>query len=180
MPRKDAIVRGYARALFAVAEAEGSLGVVEDELFAFAKAVEREGGLREALTDPALPAERKRALVDEIFAGKANPVTVNVLHFLVEQGRAREIASIIQGLAEVAAEQRQHQMAEVRTAVPLTQKQRASLADALSKATGRDVEVKAVVDPTVIGGALAKVGDEVFDGTVRARLEDARQILRSR
>jgi F-type H+-transporting ATPase subunit delta len=70
-------------------------------------------------------------------------------------------------------------VAEVRSAVPLTLERRKKLADALSKATGKNVEIKVVIDPSVIGGVLARVGDEVFDGTVRTRLEDARERLGS-
>lgn len=179
MPDKGALVRGYAEALFSVSEAEGSLEAVEDELFAFAKAVERDRGLRDALRDPALPADRKRAVIVDLIGGTAHPLTVNVLGFLVEQGRARELGPIIQELAEIAAKRRRHQLAEVRSAVPLTAAQRRSLEAALSKATGRTVEVKIVVDPAVIGGVIAKVGDTVFDGTVKTRLDEAKQRLGS-
>jgi len=176
---KDEIVKGYAQALFAVAEAEEDLGTVEDELFAFAKVVERDGRLREALTDPALPAENKRTLVRELLGDRASPHTVSILGFLIEQGRAKELGRIVESLAELAAERRKHVVAEVRSAVPLTQERRKRLAEALSKATGKKVEIKAVVDPSVIGGVLARVGDEVFDGTVRTRFEEARERLGS-
>ncbi|TMK46317.1 MAG: ATP synthase F1 subunit delta [Actinobacteria bacterium] len=176
---KDEIVRGYAQALLAVAEAEEDLGTVEDELFAFAKTVERDARLREALTDPALPAENKRAVVKELLGDRANPHTVSILGFLIEQGRAKELGRILEGLAELAAERRKHVVAEVRSAVPLSQERRKKLAEALSKATGKNVEIKVVIDPAVIGGVLARVGDEVFDGTVRTRLEDARERLGS-
>ncbi|MEW6059466.1 MAG: ATP synthase F1 subunit delta [Actinomycetota bacterium] len=177
MAEKDALVRGYARALFEVAEAEGELSAVEDELFAFAKALESRMELREALTDLALPAENKKALLRDLLGERANPHTQNVLAFLIDQGRTRELGRIIQALAELAAERRQHQIAEVRTAVPLDEGYRERLAEALSKATGRTVEVKVVVDPSVIGGVVAKVGDQVFDGTVRGRLMNARERL---
>ena len=147
MATKDEIVRGYAQALLAVAEAEEDLGTVEDELFAFAKTVERDARLREALTDPALPAENKRAVVKELLGDRANPHTVSILGFLIEQGRAKELGRILEGLAELAAERRKHVVAEVRSAVPLSQERRKKLAEALSKATGKNVEIKVVIDP---------------------------------
>jgi len=174
---KDALIRGYAQALLEVGEAEGELSSIEDELFAFAKALDGQTEVREALTDPALPAENKKVLVRDLFGGRANPQTLNVLGFLIDQGRTRELGRIIQAFVEVAAERRQHRVAEVRSAVPLDQTQRERLADALSRATGSLVEVKVVVDPSVVGGVIAKVGDEVFDGTVRGRLLDARERL---
>jgi F-type H+-transporting ATPase subunit delta len=174
MTDRDALVRGYAEALFTVAAAEDELPAVEDELYAFAKTLATETRLREALTDPALPAENKKALVRDLLGERANPLTVNALGFLIDQGRAREIGKIAEGLAEVAAVRRAHAVAEVRSAVPLDEGQQQRLASALSRATGRQVEVKVVVDPTVVGGVVAKVGDEVFDGSVRTRLDEAR------
>ena len=174
---RDALIEGYARALFEVAQAEGELFAVEDELYAFAKALESTADLREAFTNPALPAENKKGLVRDLLGERANPQTVNILGFLIDQGRARELTRIVESLARVAAERRQHALAEVRVAVPLDEEHRARLAAALSRATGRTVEVKVVVDPSEIGGIVAKVGDEVFDGSVRGRLRDVRERL---
>jgi F-type H+-transporting ATPase subunit delta len=176
MARKEAI-RGYAEALFSVAEAEDALEAVEDELFRFARALEREQRLRDALTDPALPPERKRAVLADVLGERANPHTVNLLGFIVEQGRARDLSAIADELAALAAERRQSAVAEVRTAIPLDAEHRARLADALGQATGRKVELKVVVDPSVVGGVVARVGDQVIDGSVRRRLELARQRL---
>jgi F-type H+-transporting ATPase subunit delta len=176
MVRKEAI-RGYAEALFSVAEAEEALDVVEDELFRFARALEREQRLRDALTDPVLPAERKRAVLGDVLGERANPHTVNLLRFLVEQGRARDLPAIVDELVALAAERRQAAVAEVRTAVPLDAEHRERLAEALGRATGKRVELKVVVDPSVVGGVVARVGDQVIDGTVRRRLELARERL---
>jgi F-type H+-transporting ATPase subunit delta len=168
----------YATALVAVAEAEGALAKVEDELFAFAKAAEQNPALREALTDQSLPLENRQALVRDIL-GRAHPVTINLLSFLIESGRARDLSKIADAFVQLAASSREHAVAEIRSAVPLTDKQRERLQKALSRATGRTVEVKVVVDPTVIGGVVARVDDLVFDGSVASRLEDAKHALRS-
>jgi F-type H+-transporting ATPase subunit delta len=177
MSERGVLVDGYAEAMFLVAEAEGELEVVESQLYAFAKLLEREGRLREALHDPALPAENKRGLIRDTLGERANPIAVNLLGFLVDQGRARDIDKIVERLAGVAAERRSRALAEVRSAVPLDQTQRERLAEALSNATGRRVEVKVVVDPGVIGGVIARIGDEIFDGSVASRLDEARQQL---
>jgi F-type H+-transporting ATPase subunit delta len=173
----DRLIRGYAEALLSIAEAEGSLEQVEDELYRFAQIVQQQPALREALTDPGLNAERKRQMLEELLGSRANPQTVGLLGFLVEQGHARDLSRIIAALAELAAERRRRALAEVRSAVPLDEDQRKRLASALSKATGRDVEVKVLVDPSVIGGVVARVGEQVFDGTIRHRLDVARQQL---
>jgi F-type H+-transporting ATPase subunit delta len=173
----DRRVQGYAQALFAVAEAEGNLATVEDELYRFARAVDAQPELREALTDVKLPADRKKAMLQELLGDRANPQTVSLLGFLVEQGRAKDLSKIIEALAQLAAAERQKAVAEVRTAVPLDTKHRKALADALAAATGKDVELKVLVDPSVIGGVMARVGDQVFDGTIRRKLELARHQL---
>ena len=177
MATRDQLIQGYAQALFAVAEAEGQLDQVEDELFRFGKIVESRSDLREALTDPRLPAERKKAVIEDLLGKKVRPRTVGLLGFLIDQGRARDLPKIIDAVAEVAAERRRKQLAEVRTALPLDASHRARLAKALSKATGRDIELKVIVDDSVIGGVVATVGDQVFDGTIRRKLELAREQL---
>ena len=177
MPDKDRLVQGYAQALFAVAEAEGELEQVEDELFRFGKTVLREPELRQALTDPALPADRKKAVIEDLLEGRASRHTVTLLGFIVDQGRAKDLPRIIEAMAELAAERRRRAVAEVRTAVPLDAKRRDSLAKALSDATGKDVELKVLIDPSVIGGVVAQVGDQVFDGSIKRRLELAREQL---
>jgi F-type H+-transporting ATPase subunit delta len=174
---RDELIRGYAEAVYAIAEAEGEEGLVEDQLYAFAKAIERDARLREALTDPQLPVENKRSLVTDLLGERANPHAVNVLGFLIDEGRAREIQRIVEAFAAVAAERRAEVVAEVRSAVPLDGDRRERLAEALSEATGKRVELKVVVDPTVIGGLVAKVGDEMFDGSIRSRLAEARRLL---
>jgi F-type H+-transporting ATPase subunit delta len=176
----DDLVSGYAQALLSVAEAEDVLDRVEDELFAFSKAVEQNRELAQAITDPQLPAENKKAVIADLLGERAHPVTANLVGFVVESGRARELVKIVEQLAEVAAERRQEALAEVRTAVALSDEQRERLREALSRATGRAVEIKVVVDPAVVGGIAARIGDEIFDGTVARRLADARQHLSTR
>lgn len=175
----DAVIDGYAQALFAVARAEQALPMVEDELYAFAKAIEQTTPLREALTDAALPAENKKAVVGDVLGERANPLTTSLLGFVIDTGRARELPKIVQRLAEMAAGERDQALAEVRAAVELSAAQRERIAAALSKATGRSVDVKVVVDPSVVGGVIARVGNEIFDGSVASRLVDAKQRLGS-
>jgi F-type H+-transporting ATPase subunit delta len=174
----DAAIRGYATALFTIAQAEGALDQIEDELFRFARTMEREIRLRDALVDPGLPNEQKMNVVEELLGGKASPHTIGLIGFVIAQGRARELPSIVDAVIEVAATERQKAVAEVRSAVPLGQAERDRLRDAIAKATGKQVDVKVLVDPSVVGGLLVRVGDTVFDGTVRRRLQLAKEHLK--
>ena len=179
MVAKDDAIRGYAEAFVAIAGAEGSLDKVEDELFAFGKALEQQAALREALTDAAIPAENRTAVVRDVLGDRAHEVTVNLIGLAVESGHAKDLGKIVESVSAIAAERRHQQLAEVRSAVPLDEAQRGRLAEALSNATGRTISVKVVVDPSVVGGVVARVGDEVFDGSIASRLDDAKQQLGS-
>ena len=176
MEKRD-LIHGYATALFQIAAAEDALDRVSDELFRFSKAVESNHELRSTLTDIAIPAERKHAVISELLGDRASPLTLNILEFVVSQGRARELANIVNSLAELAAEEQEKELAEVRSAVPLDDDQRQRLADALGKATGKKVDVKVLVDGSIVGGIYAKVGDQVIDGTVRRKLQELKEQL---
>jgi F-type H+-transporting ATPase subunit delta len=161
--------------MFDVARAEGDLGRIGDELFRFARALEGSDELREALTDPHLPASRRQQIVEDLLGGKADNSTVALVGMAVGTGRARDLPAIIDSLVAMAAAESNKAVAEVRSAIELTEDQRNRLAAALQEATGQQVEVKVVIDPTVLGGLVTTVGDTVLDGSVRTRLERLKQ-----
>ena len=174
----DEVIHGYAEALFNVVRAEGQLDTVEDELYRFGKLVESNHELRQALSDQgADPASRIKVL-EELLGDRVSPHTLGLLTFIVSQGRARQLPQILEELSARAAQARNSVVAEVRSAVPLDAEQRQRLAEALASATGKQVEVKAIVDPAVIGGVVAKVGDTVIDGSIRRRLEQLKEQVR--
>lgn len=173
-------IEGYASAILEVAKAEGELDRIGDELFRIARAFESSHELREALTDIRLPIDRKQGVVDDLLGERALPLTVSFVGFVVGAGRASELPAIADRLAERAAEERGRVIAEVRSATGLDDATADRLAAALSRATGKEVEVKTVVDPTVVGGILARIGDTVIDGTVRHRFEELRENLTRR
>jgi F-type H+-transporting ATPase subunit delta len=175
---QDELITGYAEALFKVVQAEGELDRVEDELFRFGKLLETNHELKQALSDQSIDKIQRVKVLDELLSDKVSPHTLGLLAFVVEQGRARQLPQILKGLSDLAAEARNSVVAEVRSAIPLDAKQRKELAAALSKATGKKVEVKVLVDPSVIGGIVAKVGDTVIDGTVKRRLEQLKEQVR--
>jgi F-type H+-transporting ATPase subunit delta len=167
----------YAEALFEVARAEGNLGEVEDELFRFSQTLQGNDELRDALTDARIPAARRQQIVEDLLGGKASSTTVALVSMVVGAGRARDLPPIIERLVEMSAAEANKEVAEVRSAVPLTDDQRDRLAKALEDATGKQVEIKVVVDPSVLGGIVAQVGDTVIDGSVRRRLDQLKNAL---
>ncbi len=167
----------YANALLEVARAEGQLAEVEDELFRFARTFEASDDLRMALTDPLLPVERRVAVVEDLLGSKALRSSVALVLLVVSAGRAFELPEIVDRFVELAAAERRRAVAEVRSAVPLSSDQVERLRQALNHATGKNVEVKVVVDPSVLGGIITTVGDIVIDGSVRHRLEQMKEQL---
>ena len=172
-------VDGYAAALFEVARAEGAQEVVEEELFKLSDVLSQSDELRATLTDASMPTEKRQGIMQELLTmAKATPITTNLVSMVVGAGHARDLPAIINSLVERAASSRKHSVAEVRSAVPLDDDQRRRLAKALSKNLGKDVEVKVHVDPSVLGGLSARVGDLVIDGTVRHRLDQLKETIR--
>ncbi len=167
----------YAAALFEIAKAEGGLERVEDELFRFARTLEGNDGLRMTLTDSTIPVERRQQAVEELLGGRASAVTVSLVSFVVGAGRGRNLPEIIDKLVAKAAEERMEAVAEIRTAFPLDDEHRKRLTEALNRATGKRVSIKEVIDPSVLGGVVAVIGDTVIDASIRHRLEQLRESL---
>jgi len=170
-------VESYARAFLEIAKAEGHVGEVEDELFRFARSLASSDDLRLALTDPQLPAARKVAVIDDLLENKALVATEALVLLVVSAGRVTDLEAIVDRFVELAVAERDKEVAEVRSAVPLSADDVARLEQALGQATKKNVEVKVVVDPEVLGGIVTRMGDLVIDGTVRHRLDQLREQL---
>ncbi|HWH28690.1 MAG TPA: F0F1 ATP synthase subunit delta [Mycobacteriales bacterium] len=174
---RDAVEHLAAVALMTSAEGSGELDDVEDELFRFSRLLEREPELRAALTDPGLPADRKLGLVRDLLRGKARDTTVRLVEVAVTRRRGRSVETVLDELSTLAARRRDRTVAHVRVAVPLDDAQEQRLQGSLARIYGRAVQLQVEVDPTVVGGAQVRVGDEVLDGTVTRKLEAARRGL---
>ena len=173
----DSRIEGYARGLFEIARAEGTIDEVEDELFRFARSYESSDELRNALSDEQIPASKRQAIVEDLLGGKVTPTTTQLISMVVGSGRSRDLPAIVDKLVARASTAKNLEVAVVRTAVPLTADQETRLAAALANATGKQLNLKVVVDPSVLGGLVATVGDTVIDGTVRTRIEQLKSRL---
>lgn len=170
-------VDSYARALVDIAAAEGNLAVVEDELYRVARVFETNDQLRSTLTDETLPIERRQGVVEQLLGGKASNTTTQIVSFIIGNGRGRDLPAIVDAIVNRASSADNKEVAVVRTAVALSDDQQRRLADALVKKTGKQINLKVVVDPSVLGGIVATVGDTVIDGSVRSRLDQLKSRL---
>jgi F-type H+-transporting ATPase subunit delta len=172
----DTRASGWADGILAVARAEGRLAALSDELFQVARAVESNEALRRTLVDEMIPMERREAIVEDLLGGRgALRLSQAVVTFILAAGRGSQLPEIIDDLVARAAADANKAVAEVRSAIPLDASQIERLAVALAQATGRDVEVRVIVDPTILGGIVARVGDRVIDGSVRGKLRKLRE-----
>ena len=165
------------QAAFTVAEADGTLDATEEELFRFGRALDSSSDLQMTLTDPAQSAATKAAVVRSLLQDRSTAATREVLEYAVGHLHGRRIDAVVDDLCGLAAKQRERVVAEVRVAAPLDEAQQRRLADALSRLKGRTVRLNVAVDPSVLGGVHVRIGDEVIDGTVSARMEGARRAL---
>lgn len=173
----DAVENLAVLAQVSQAERAGHLHDLEDELFRFRRIVDAQPRLRAILTDPAIPAERKRGLLGELLEGKVRPATLHLVAEVATYPRGRGFDRGLQVYSGIAAERRERLIAFVRTAAPLDDEHRRRLADVLSRAYGHEVHLNVEVDPDVMGGLSVRVGDEVIDGTIAGRLDEVRRRL---
>ena len=169
-------VESYASAFLEVAKGEGAVSQVGDELARFSQAFEGSPELQQTLGDPAIPAERRLGVVSDLLQG-GHAVTANLVSLLVGSGRARELPSVVGTFLDRAAAETGRSSGEVRTAHPLTTDQQQRLTAAIEAATGKRVELTFLVDPSVIGGVVTRIGDTIIDGTVRTRLDSLKEAI---
>ncbi|GGQ58578.1 F0F1 ATP synthase subunit delta [Streptomyces althioticus] len=161
------------------AQKAGALDDVEDELFRFGRIVSSSTELRAALTNRSAPASSKSELLRSLLGGRANAATERLVTRLVTAPRGRSLETGLESLSKLAADRRDRMVAVVTSAVPLSDGQKQRLGDALAKLYGRRMHLNLDVDPAVVGGIRVQVGDEVINGSLADRLEDASRRLAS-
>ena len=166
-----------AQAAITAADKAGQLEQLEDELFFVGTLIEQQPQVRSALTNPGLPVENKRALVADLLQGRVSPRATALADLVVELYEGHELDTTAKQWAEDAAARRDRVVAEVRSAVELDDRRRARLAEALTRVIGKPVVLQAIVDEAILGSVVVRVGDDLFDGSIRTRLEQAREAL---
>jgi F-type H+-transporting ATPase subunit delta len=161
--------------LLAAAESAGRIDRVEDELFRFERIVAGNPELRDRLTNRQGDAQAKAGVVDQLLSAKAAPETQRLVRQAVLAPRGRKLDRTLELYLALAAKRREQVTAVVTAAADLTEQQRERLSSALQNIYGKPVLLQVVLDPRVLGGIRVQIGDEVVDGTVLRRLDEARR-----
>jgi F-type H+-transporting ATPase subunit delta len=161
----------------AAAERAGRLDEVEDELFRVSRAVAGAPALRTALSDLSAPVESRAALIEGLLGGRTTEETRRLVRQAVVAPRGRTFDRTAEIYGQVAADRRSRLVATVTAVDPLTEEQRGRLAAALQRIYGHEVHLNVQLDPALVGGIRVELGDEVIDGSVESRLDDARRRL---
>lgn len=177
MARKGGSARRYADALFAIAAERDSIDALAAELDRIAAAARDRQAMR-VLAGPGLTLQRKREIVDAL-AGPLSRETGALVNLLLERNRAALLPKLAEAFAVRVRERRGVELAEVTTAVALPEPEQQAVATWLAAYLGKQVEVEARVDPEIIGGVVARVGDQLIDASVRGRLETLKRRLQA-
>ena len=175
----EALENVARRAVLGVAEKDGTLDDVEDELFRFGRILDREPQLNSLLADGHQPEDRRTGLLDAVLGDKVTPVAAALLRQTVRLPRGRHLDLAAEELAELAAARRHRYVARVRTAVALTPQQEQRLSASLTRLYARPMSLQIELDEHLLGGLVVEVGGELIDGSVAGRLAAAQRSLPS-
>jgi F-type H+-transporting ATPase subunit delta len=172
------VARRYAQALLELGVAENKLDEIVEEIAAAAGAWETSPDLRNAIENPLVAHEAKKAVIGELADGiGANVTARNTLLLLVDRRRMKTLPYLARTLRELADARKGVLRAEVMTAAPLSDEYYAKLQARLEKMTGKRVVVERRIDAALIGGVVARIGDRIFDGSLQTRLQSLRGVL---
>ena len=175
MARRDTAARRYAEAAFQLGKADGTLDAWERDLERLSSAL-ADPGLRALVEHPAVPFGDKERVLRRVV-NDVGPEALSLVLLMVRRGRPRAIARMSEQFRELVRRENGITLAEIRTALPLEEAQRTAVADRLTELTGDRIEINEMVDDALIGGITVRIGDRLYDASVRSRLERLRARL---
>ena len=176
MARRETAARRYADAAFQIGRQERTLDGWEGDLRALGDALANPE-LLAVVEHPAIPFAEKEAVIRRTVGSDVRPEAMNLVLLMVRRGRPAQIPRMIDRFGELLRAERGIALAEVRTARELEPQQRDAVVARLQELTGDRVEVNEIVDESLIGGIAVRIGDRLYDASVRSRLERLRARL---
>lgn len=175
---RSRIAQRYAKALFELAQEAGKTARVAEELAAVQEALATQEELRTALLSPVLPRPAKAEVLDAVLAEAGlDPLCANFLRVLLAARKLTQLDDVLRAFSALRDDAEGRVRGEAATPMPLQEAQVAALRKALARALKKEVELDIRVDPSLLGGVVARVGNLVFDGSLRTQLERMRETL---
>ena len=173
---KGAVARRYAAAIFDIARRQNTIDRTLDDVQQIAKLFSNRK-ISFLLREPKVPAQRKEKALRDAIQGRALPTSLNLALLLVQRDLVEYTPNIASELEQMVRDYRNEAIADVTTAAQIDATQTRSIQQALEQRTGKTIIVQPHVDPSILGGVVARVGDQVIDGSIRYRLSVLEQQL---
>ena len=173
---KGAIGRRYAEAIFEIARENNTIDRTLDDVQGIASMFSKRT-LAYLLKEPKVPAERKEKAIRQALASRVLPTSLNLALLVVQRQLVDAMPNIARELAQMVLDYKNQAVAEVTTAAPMDEQQLNRVRQALERNTGKTILMQTKVQPEILGGVIARVGDEVIDGSIRHRLAVLKQQL---
>ena len=173
---KGAIGRRYAEAIFEIARANNTIDRTLEDVQGIASLYSKRT-LAYLLNEPKVPAQRKERAIQQALASKVLPTSLNLALLVVQRQLVEAMPNIARELAQLVLDYKNQAVAEVTTAAPMDEQQLSRVRQALEHKTGKTILIQTKVQPEILGGVIARVGDQVIDGSIRHRLAMLKQQL---
>jgi F-type H+-transporting ATPase subunit delta len=174
----SAVGRRYAKALLDLAREQGQLDAILQDVSSISRAWEESAELREIVRNPVIPKPVLKAAVDAVMEKLGVSMLIrNTAKLLADKGRLPQLEDVLDALEELAEAETGHVRVEVTSAKPLSDAYYSRLTEKLQRATERQVVLVKKQDPSLIGGVVTRIGDQVFDGSLSNRLSELRETL---
>ncbi len=171
------VARRYAQALYEQARETRQVEQIDADVELIRQALADSRELVRLFESPVIPREKKQAVVDQLFGPRVQPLTLRFLTLLIEKEREGLFPAIVRAYRRLRDEQQGIVEARARVAHPLTEDEEKKLREALEALTGRRIRLQTEQDPSLLGGVVIRVGDTVYDGSVRHQLSTLREKL---
>ncbi|MDQ2941215.1 MAG: ATP synthase F1 subunit delta [Chloroflexota bacterium] len=176
MARRETAARRYAEAAFELGRADGTLDAWADDLARLSEALANQQ-VEAIVKHPAIAFARKEGVLQQVVGGGVSKEALSLVLLMIRRGRPKQVAAMVERFNELLRRERGIVRAEVRTALPLDDAERTAISERLRALTGEKVEISEIVDGSLIGGIAVRIGDRLYDASVRSRLERLRARL---
>jgi F-type H+-transporting ATPase subunit delta len=179
MSRGTVVAKRYAKALFQLAQQKGLVTETESQLQLIVNVVESNPNVRAFLTAPNITLETKKQTLIQAFGAEGSPIVLNLVSLLIERGREAELSAVLAAYLKVAGEVLGRADAHVISSQALTDGEQSKLAEKFGTLLGKTVRVTNSVNPELLGGLTVRIGDTLYDGSLKGKLERLDKALQS-